>query len=64
MMESAVNSTLEQLERTRAYKKYLNGPLAAADMTSDERADHIKEIRQMEVELTSWLREAKAAIRQ
>ena len=64
MMESAVNSTLEQLERTRAYKKYLNGPLAAADMTSDERADQIKEIRQMEVELTSWLREAKAAIRQ
>jgi hypothetical protein len=64
MMESAVNSTLEQLERTRAYKKFLNGPLAAADMTSDERADQIKEIRQMEVELTSWLREAKAAIRQ
>jgi hypothetical protein len=64
MMESAVNSTLEQLERTRAYKKFLNGPLAAADMTSDERSDQIKEIRQMEVELTSWLREAKAAIRQ
>ncbi len=64
MMESAVNSTLEQLERTRAYKKYLNGKLAAEDMTSDERADQIKEIRQMEVELTSWLREAKAAIRQ
>jgi hypothetical protein len=64
MMESAVNSTLEQLERTRAYKKFLNGPLAAADMTSDERSDQIKEIRQMEVDLTSWLREAKAAIRQ
>jgi hypothetical protein len=64
MLESAVNSTLEQLERTRAYKKYLNGKLAAEDMTSDEREAQIKEIREMEVELTSWLREAKVAIRQ
>lgn len=64
MLESAVNSTLEQLERTRAYKKYLNGKLAAEDMTPDEREAQIKEIRQMEVELTSWLREAKASIRQ
>lgn len=63
MLESAVNSTLEQLERTRAYKKFLNGPLAAEDMTSGERSDQIKEIRQMEVELTSWLREAKTALR-
>ena len=64
MLESAVNSTLEQLERTRAYKKYLNSKLAAEDMTSDERADQIKEIRQMETELTGWLREAKASLRQ
>ena len=63
MLESAVNSTLEQLERTRAYKKYLNSALAAEDMTSDERADQIKEIRQMETELTGWLREAKASLR-
>lgn len=63
MLESAVNSTLEQLERTRAYKKYLNSKLAAEDMTSDERADQIKEIRQMETELTGWLREAKASLR-
>lgn len=64
MLESAVNSTLEQLERTRAYKKHLNSKLAAEDMTSDERAEQIKEVRQMEVELTSWLREAKASLRQ
>ena len=63
MLESAVNSTLEQLERTRAYKKYLNSKLAAEDMTSDERADQIKEIREMETELTGWLREAKASLR-
>ena len=63
MLESAVNSTLEQLERTRAYKKYLNSALAAEDMTSDERANQIKEIRQMETELTGWLREAKASLR-
>jgi hypothetical protein len=64
MLESAVNSTLEQLERTRAYKKFLNSKLAAEDMTSDERADQIKEVRQMEAELTGWLREAKTAMRQ
>ena len=63
MLESAVNSTLEQLERTRAYKKYLNSKLAAEDMTSDERAEQIKEIREMETELTGWLREAKASLR-
>ena len=64
MLESAVNSTLEQLERTRAYKKYINSPLGAQDMSNEEREAQIKEIRQMEVELTSWLREAKVAIRQ
>jgi hypothetical protein len=64
MLESAVNSTLEQLERTRAYKKYIISPLGAQDMSNEEREAQIKEIRQMEVELTSWLREAKVAIRQ
>jgi hypothetical protein len=64
MLESAVNSTLEQLERTRAYRKYLNGPLSAEDMSKEEREATIKEVKQMEVQLTSWLREAKTAVRQ
>jgi hypothetical protein len=64
MMESAVNSTLEQLERTRAYRKFLNSKDAAADMPAEEREAELKEIKKMEVELTGWLREAKTAIRQ
>jgi hypothetical protein len=64
MMESAINSTLEQLERTRAYRKFLNSKDAAAEMSADEREAELKEIKQMEVELTGWVREAKTAIRQ
>ena len=64
MMESAINSTLEQLERTRAYRKFLNGKDAAADMSAEEREAELKEIKQMEVELVGWVREAKTAIRQ
>ena len=61
-MESAVNSTLEQLERTRAYRKYLNSPDAATEMSKEERALELQELRKMEVELTGWLREAKATL--
>jgi hypothetical protein len=64
MMESAINSTLEQLERTRAYRKFLNSKDAAADMPAAEREAELKEIKQMEVELTGWVREAKTSIRQ
>jgi hypothetical protein len=63
-LESAVNSTLEQLERTRAYRKYLNSPLGAEEMSSAEREKEMQEVRKMEVEMTSWLREAKASLRQ
>jgi hypothetical protein len=64
MMESSINSTLEQLERTRAYRKFLNSKDAAADMPAEEREAELKEIKKMEVELTGWLREAKTLIRQ
>jgi hypothetical protein len=63
MLESGINSTLEQLERTRAYRKYLNSPMGAEDMPKEEREAELQELRKMEVELTGWLREAKAAIR-
>ena len=62
-LESAINSTLEQLERTRAYRKFLNSPDGAADMSKDERESELKELKTIEVDLTRWLREAKTEIR-
>jgi hypothetical protein len=62
-LESAVNSTLEQLERTRAYRKFLNSPDGAADMSKAERESELEEIKKMEVEFTRWVREAKAELR-
>jgi hypothetical protein len=63
MMESAINSTLEQLERTRAYRKYLNSAEGAKDMSKEDREADLKEIKQMELEFVGWLREAKAELR-
>ena len=62
-LESGINSTLEQLERTRAYRKFLNSPDGAADMSKEDREAELKEIKQMEVEFTNWLREAKTELR-
>ena len=64
MMESSINSTLEQLERTRAYRKFLNSKDGAEMMPAEEREAELKEIKKMEIEMTGWLREAKALIRQ
>jgi hypothetical protein len=61
-LEGAVNSTLEQLEKTRAYRKYLNSPIGAENMSKEERESELKEIKKMEVELAKWLREAKAEL--
>jgi hypothetical protein len=62
-MEGAINSTLEQLERTRAYRKFLNSPDGAKEMSKEERESELKEIKQMEIEFTRWLREAKTELR-
>jgi hypothetical protein len=64
MLEKSVNSTLEYLEQTRAYRKYLNSAEGAKELSADEREAQLKELKQMEVEYTRWLREAKLAIRQ
>jgi hypothetical protein len=61
-IESAVNSTLEQLERTRAYRKYLNSPEGAANMSKEDRESELKELKQMELEFVGWVREAKAEL--
>ncbi len=63
MLESSINSTLEQLERTRAYRKFLNSPDGAAEMSKADREKELEEIKKMEVEFTRWLREAKTEIR-
>lgn len=60
VFESAINSTLEQLERTRAYRTFLNSVDGAKDMPTTEREAELKEIKQYEMEMVKWLREAKA----
>jgi hypothetical protein len=62
-MESAINSTLEQLERTRAYRKFLNSPDGAASMDKAQREKELEEIKKMEIEFTRWMREAKTELR-
>ena len=64
IMAKGIQSTLNMLEKTRAYRKYLNGAEAARDMTADEREAALKEVKQMEVQYVAWVREAKAAIAQ
>jgi hypothetical protein len=62
-LEGLVNSTLEQLERTRAYRKYLNSVEGAKDMSKEDREADLKEIKQMELAFVGWVREAKAELR-
>jgi hypothetical protein len=59
-----VNATLEQLEKTRAYKNYLSSSAAVADgMSQEERESQTLQVRQAEVSLTAWLRDAKTELR-
>jgi hypothetical protein len=62
-MNTYINATLEHLEQTRAYRKYLNSPDAAAEMSKEERETELQEIKRTEVEYVRWLREAKAMMR-
>jgi hypothetical protein len=59
VFESAINSTLEQLERTRAYRTFLNSPDGAKEMPAKDREAELKEIRKYETDMVQWLREAK-----
>ena len=59
MMESTVNSTLKQLQDTRAYRNYLNSNAAAAEMTQEERKAALEEVRRYEVQLVGWARAAR-----
>jgi len=62
-LESAISSTLDQIENTRAYRKYLESSASSEDMTKEERAESMEEVRRIEVDMVSWLREAKAELR-
>lgn len=62
-LASAINSTLDQIENTRAYRKFLESKAAAEDMTQDERTANMEEVRRMEIEMVKWLREAKKEFR-
>jgi len=61
-LESGVQSTLNQLEQTRAYRKFLNSAEGAKAMSREERESQLEEIKKMEVQLTSWVREARVAL--
>ena len=62
-LEGMINSTLEQLERTRAYRKFLNSPEGAADMSKEDREAELKELKQAELGYVQWVREAKTELR-
>ena len=62
-LEGIVNSTLQQLEDTRAYRKWLNSPDGAADMSVEQREAELKEIKQQELNFVQWVREAKTELR-
>ena len=63
VFESAINSTLQQLEQTRAYRTFLNSPDGAKELSADEREASLKEVKQYELAMVGWLREAKVEYR-
>ena len=62
-LSSTVNATLEQVEQTRAYRKYLDSKEAAETMSMETRQDRLEEVRKYETELVRWLREAKVLVK-
>jgi hypothetical protein len=62
MAYKMVNSTLEELEKTRAMKRYLDTDMAAQSMTGEERLKMKQEIQQYEQNLVEWVREAKNSL--
>jgi hypothetical protein len=63
-LAQGINAALRELSDTRKYKTYLNSARAAADMTQEERSEALKEVRTIEAEMVSWLREARTMLRE
>jgi hypothetical protein len=59
MFYKAVNGTLKEIERTRAYRTWLGSAEAARGMTQKERADEMESVKRYEQDLFSWVREAR-----
>jgi len=60
-MAKLANATLEQLEKTRAYKRWLESDAAAQTYSSEDRLRMTQETQRIEQQLTDWVRRAKAA---
>ena len=58
-LNTAVNQTLRHLSETRKYRDWLSTEAAAQQMSSQERADKIEEVRRMEQQYVQWVRSAK-----
>lgn len=58
-----VNSTLKEIEKTRAYRNWLNTGDAAQSMTQKERADALEGVKRYEQQLFEWVRYAKTQIK-
>jgi hypothetical protein len=54
-----VNSTLNELEKTRAYKQWLDTSMAAGSMSSEDRLKMKQDIQAYENRLVEWVRTAK-----
>jgi hypothetical protein len=62
-LAQGINAALRELSDTRKYKTYLNSSQAAQVMSQEERAEALKEVRRIEAEMVSWLRETRAQLR-
>jgi hypothetical protein len=60
---TAVNSTLDQLSDTRAYKNWLDTKDAAEQYSSAERTKMKQEVQKEESSLVRWIREAKTELK-
>ena len=58
-----VNKTLEQLSDVRQYKTQLNTKAMADQFSPEQRTQMLEEARRLEVELVSWLRQARKEYR-
>jgi hypothetical protein len=59
MLYKAVNSTLKEIERTRAYRNWLSSSDAAQSLTQKERAQQMEEIKRYEQQMFEWTRDVR-----
>ena len=59
MLYKAVNSTLKEIQRTRAYRNWLNSADAGQTLSQKERADQMEAIKRYEQQLFEWSRDIR-----